>query len=271
MTLRLTQEQIERYSRQIMIPDLGGKGQIRLRQGSVLVVGAGGLGSPATFYLVAAGIGHLGIVDSDRVELSNLQRQILHATPDLGREKVESAKEKLRRLNPEVEISTYAVRLDDKNARQILSGYDFIIDGSDNFETKFLVNDVAVNLGKAFSHAGIVRFQGQTMTVLPGQSACYRCVFREPPPPGEILNCQQAGVLGALAGTIASIQATEAIKFLIGMDEELLTDRLLIYDAKTIKFRTVEVRRNPQCVACGEASDPGVSSTGKLNEGKGNL
>jgi len=251
MSIRLTPEQIERYRRQIMIPDLGGKGQIRVRQGRVLVIGAGGLGSPAAFYLAAAGIGILGLVDSDRVELSNLQRQILHFTSDIGREKVESAKAKLQQLNPEVEIVTHTTRLEEKNAAEILGAYDFIVDGSDNFATKFLVNDVAVDLAKPFSHAGIMRLQGQTMTVIPGKSACYRCVFKEPPPPAEILNCQQAGILGAVAGTIGSIQATEAIKYLAGMEEELLVNRLLTYDAKTIRFRAVEVRKDPECRACG--------------------
>lgn len=255
MSIRLTPEQIERYSRQIMIPDLGGTGQIRLRQGKVLVVGAGGLGCPAAFYLAAAGVGALGLVDSDRVELSNLQRQILHATPDIGREKVDSAKEKLGRLNPDVEIRTYALRLDAKNAPGIFAAYDFIVDGSDNFATKFLVNDVAVDLGKPFSHAGIVRLQGQTMTAIPKKSACYRCLFQEPPEPGEIMNCQQAGILGAIAGTIGSIQATEAVKYLSGMEEDLLVDRLLIYDAKKINFRTIEVRRNAACGACGEKAE----------------
>jgi adenylyltransferase/sulfurtransferase len=255
MSARLTPEQIERYSRQIMIPDLGGKGQLRLRQRAVLVVGAGGLGCPAAFYLAAAGVGALGLVDSDRVELSNLQRQILHSTPDIGREKVDSAKEKLNRLNPDVEIQIYPVRLDAGNAKEIFASYDFIIDGSDNFATKFLVNDVAVELGKPFSHAGIVRFQGQTMTVIPGKSACYRCVFQEPPEPGEIMNCQQAGILGAIAGTIGSIQATEAIKYLAGMEEDLLIDRVLTYDAKTIKFRTIDVRRNAACGACGNKAE----------------
>jgi adenylyltransferase/sulfurtransferase len=261
MSLRLTPEEIERYSRQIMIPELGGKGQIRLRQGKVLVIGAGGLGCPAALYLAAAGVGTLGLVDSDRVELSNLQRQILHFTPDVGRQKVDSAQEKLNRLNPEVEIRVHPERLDEKNAAEIFASYDFIIDGSDNFATKFLVNDAAVALGKAFSHAGIVRLQGQTMTVIPGKSACYRCLFQDPPPPGEILNCQQAGILGAVAGTIASIQATEAIKYLAGMDEDLLLDRLLTYDARTIHFRTVEVGRNPACKACGEKAEWKVAST----------
>ena len=265
MSIRLTPEQTERYSRQIMIPDLGGKGQIRLREGRALVIGAGGLGSPAAFYLAAAGIGVLGLVDSDRVELSNLQRQILHSTADLGREKVESARETLERLNPEVKLRTHPVRLDEENAAEIFSGYDFIVDGSDNFATKFVVNDVAVGLGKAFSHAGIVRLQGQTMTVVPGKSACYRCLFQDPPPPGEILNCQQAGILGAVAGTIGSIQATEAIKYLVGMEEELLIDRLLTYDAKTTRFRYVEVQRNPRCKACG-GNDSDAESSGRLRE-----
>ena len=251
MSIRLTTDQIERYSRQIMIPDLGGKGQIRLRQGRVLIIGVGGLGSPAALYLGAAGIGTLGLVDSDRVELSNLQRQILHGTADLNHPKVESAKDRISKLNPDVEIVVYPVRLEQDNAATIFSGYDFIVDGSDNFPTKFLVNDIAVSMGIAFSHAGIVRLQGQTMTVVPRKSACYRCLFREPPPPEEILNCQQAGILGAVAGTVGSIQATEAIKYIAGFEEGLLTDRLLTYDAKSMKFHTVDVNRNIHCFACG--------------------
>jgi adenylyltransferase/sulfurtransferase len=251
MSTRLTTEQIERYSRQIMVPDLGGRGQVHLRLGSVLVIGAGGLGSPAAFYLAAAGVGTLGLIDPDRVELSNLQRQILHGTADLGRHKVDAAKAKLGDLNPDVEIKTYPVRFEHGNAAEIAAGYRFIVDGSDNFETKFLLNDVAVQLGIAFSHAGIVRLQGQTMTVLPRKTACYRCLFQAPPPPDEILNCQQSGVLGAVAGTLGTIQATEAIKYLAGFEQGLLTDRLLTYDAKVMKFHSVEVARNPRCSACG--------------------
>jgi molybdopterin-synthase adenylyltransferase len=253
MSLTLSTEQIERYSRQIMVPDLGGKGQIRLRQARVLVIGAGGLGSPVALYLAAAGIGTLGLIDSDSVELSNLQRQLLHTTLDIGRPKVESAKVKLNQLNPDVEVRAYPLRLEDGNASEIFSGYDFIVDGSDNFPTKFLVNDAAIALGIAFSHAGIVRLQGQTMTVIPKKSACYRCLFKEPPPPEEILSCQQAGILGAVAGTIGSVQATEAIKYLAGFEEGLLTNRLLTYDAKMMKFHEVEVKRDPACAACGAA------------------
>lgn len=254
MATRLTPEQIERYSRQIMVPDLGGKAQMRLRDARVLVIGAGGLGSPAAFYLAAAGIGTLGIIDPDNVELSNLQRQILHATKNIGQRKVESAKATLTELNPDVDVKTYPLRFDETNAAQIAAEYQFIVDGSDNFDTKFLVNDTAIKLGIAFSHAGIVRLQGQTMTVIPGKSACYRCLFKAPPPPEEILNCQASGILGAVAGTLGTIQATEAIKFLAGFEEGLLTDRLLVYDAKNMKFRDIEVKRDANCASCGDGA-----------------
>jgi molybdopterin-synthase adenylyltransferase len=255
MSTRLTTEQIERYSRQIMVPDLGGTAQMHLREARVLVIGAGGLGSPAAFYLAAAGIGTLGIIDPDKVELSNLQRQILHFTTDIGRQKVESAKATLTALNPDVEVKTYVARFDADNAGKIAAEYNFVVDGSDNFDTKFLVNDVAIKLGIAFSHAGIVRLQGQTMTVIPGKSACYRCLFKAPPPPEEILNCQASGILGAVAGTLGTIQATEAVKYLAGMEDGLLTDRLLVYDAKNMKFREIEVKRDPACASCGIATD----------------
>jgi molybdopterin/thiamine biosynthesis adenylyltransferase len=254
MATRLTTEQIERYSRQIMVPDLGGAAQMHLREARVLVIGVGGLGSPAAFYLAAAGIGTLGIIDSDKVELSNLQRQILHATKNIGQRKVDSAKATLTELNPDVDVKTYPLRFDDTNAAQIAADYQFIVDGSDNFDTKFLVNDTAIKLGIAFSHAGIVRLQGQTMTVIPGKSACFRCLFKAPPPPEEILNCQASGILGAVAGTLGTIQATEAVKYLAGFEEGLLTDRLLIYDAKHMKFRDVEVKRDPNCASCGDGA-----------------
>jgi adenylyltransferase/sulfurtransferase len=254
MATRLTPEQIERYSRQILVPDLGGTVQMHLRDARVLIIGAGGLGSPAAFYLAAAGIGTLGIVDPDKVELSNLQRQILHATADIGKPKVDSAKTTLTALNPDVEVRTYPVRFDESNAGEIAAEYQFIVDGSDNFNTKFLVNDTAIDLGIAFSHAGIVRLQGQTMTVIPGKSACYRCLFKAPPPPEEILNCQASGILGAVAGTLGTIQATEAVKYLAGFEDGLLTDRLLVYDAKQMKFRDVEVKRDPHCATCGDGA-----------------
>lgn len=254
--MRLSPAQIERYSRQIMIPDLGGRGQTRLCEASVLVIGAGGLGSPAAFYLAAAGVGRLGLVDSDTVDLSNLQRQILHTTNDLGKNKVDSATTRLRELNAEVAVETHATRLTEENAGALMRGYDFIIDGSDNFETKFLVNDAAVALGKPFSHAGIIRWQGQTMTVVPRESACYRCIFQEPPTPGEIPGCQQAGILGAVAGTIGSLQATEAIKYLIGLEEELLLNRLLTYDARSMNFRVIQLKPNPNCKICGPSNKP---------------
>ena len=250
MSLSLTTEQIERYSRQILVPDFGGKGQIRLRQGRVLIIGAGGLGSSSALYLAAAGVGTLGLIDADDVELSNLQRQILHATADLGKAKVESGKQTLTQLNPDVDEIAYPARLGSDNIDGLFLHYQFIIDGSDNFETKFLVNDAAVRLRKAYSHAGIVRWQGQTMTVISGRTACYRCLFKEPPPPAEILNCQQSGIVGAVAGTIGSIQATEAIKYLLGFEEGLLTDRLLTYDARAMKFHQVQVTKDPGCNAC---------------------
>ena len=256
MSLSLTTDQIERYSRQILVPDFGGKGQIRLRQGRVLIIGAGGLGSPAAFYLTAAGVGALGLIDADTIELANLQRQILHATNDLGKAKVESGKETLTRLNPDVEVITYPVRLGYDNIDGLFSQYDFIVDGSDNFETKFLVNDAAVRLEKAYSHAGIVRWQGQTMTVIAGKTACYRCLFKEPPEPAEILNCQQSGIVGAVAGTVGSIQAAEAIKYLVGFEDGLLTDRLLTYDARSMRFHEVKVTKDPECNACNRTMEP---------------
>jgi molybdopterin-synthase adenylyltransferase len=263
----MSTEQIERYSRQMLVPELGGAGQIKLREAAVLIIGAGGLGSPAAMYLAGAGVGTLGLVDSDDVEVSNLQRQLLHFTGDIGVRKVDSAHAKLSQLNPEVVVKSYAVRLNENNAAEIFTGYDFIIDGSDNFATKFLVNDIAVAKRIAFSHGGVVRLQGQTMTVIPGKSACYRCVFKEPPPPEEILSCQQAGIIGPVAGTLGAIQATEAIKYIAQFEDGLLTDRLLVYDAKRMVFRAVDVRRNPACAACGDrpSAEPAADAAPSQN------
>lgn len=249
--MSLTEQQIERYSRHILLPEIGGKGQERLLAGKALLVGAGGLGCPAGLYLAAAGVGTLGIVDADAVDLSNLQRQVAHTTPDIGRAKVESAADKFKAINPDVTVRTYRERLTAANALGILREYDFVIDGTDNFPSKFLVADACHFVGKPYSHAGIVRFEGQTMTVRPGETACYRCVFEAPPPPRAVSSCSQAGVLGAVAGVLGAIQAAEAVKFLLGIGD-LLVNRLLVYDALAMKFRQVSLRRNRRCPLCGE-------------------
>lgn len=250
--MNLTDTQIERYSRHILLSEVGGGGQERLLAGRVLLVGVGGLGSPAALYLAAAGVGTLGLVDADVVDLSNLQRQIAHATPDIGRLKVESAAEKLRALNPDVAVRTHPERLTAANARAILRDYDFILDGTDSFASKFLVADACHFARKPYSHAGILKFNGQTLTVIPGETACYRCVFVRPPPAGAVPTCSQAGVLGVLAGVVGAWQATEAIKFLLGAGD-LLTNRLLVYDALKMRAREVRLRRNPHCPLCGDA------------------
>lgn len=246
-----TEEQIERYSRHILLPEIGGKGQQKICNAKVFIVGAGGLGSPIAMYLAAAGIGALGIIDGDAVDLSNLHRQIIHHTPDLNKPKVYSAKEKIEALNPDVQVITYQERLVAKNALDILRDYDLIIDGTDNFPAKFLINDAAILTGKPLVHGGILRFDGQVMTILPKQTTCYRCIFKNPPPPGLIPSCQEAGVLGALAGVIGTIQATEALKLILGVGN-LLTDRLLTYEALTTSFREVKLQRNPRCPVCSE-------------------
>jgi thiamine biosynthesis protein ThiS len=245
----LTEGQIERYSRQIILDGVGGAGQEKLLAAKVLIVGAGGLGSPAALYLAAAGVGTLGLVDADVVDVTNLQRQILHATPDVGTRKIDSARAKLAALNPDVAVRLHPERLTAANAAAILRDYDFVIDGTDNFPAKFLINDACVLGGKPFSHGGILRFDGQLMTVLPGQSACYRCVFPAPPPAGAVPSCSEAGVLGVLAGVIGTLQAAEALKFVLGKGD-LLTDVLMTYDALRGEFRKVVVRRNPDCPVC---------------------
>lgn len=247
----LTPQQSERYARHIILDNVGEAGQEQLLTGKVMVIGAGGLGSPITLYLAAAGVGTIGIADSDRVELSNLQRQIAHYTADLGRPKVISAMEKMAAMNPDVTVIPYEIRVAPSNISGLISDYDFIIDATDNFDAKFLINDACVAAAKPFSHGGILRFDGQTMTVLPGKSPCYRCIFPEPPESDEVATaCSRAGVMGVLPGVIGTIQATEALKYLLGIGE-LLTGRLLTYSALAMKFREVPIRKKPSCPACG--------------------
>ncbi|MBC8481067.1 MAG: molybdopterin-synthase adenylyltransferase MoeB [Planctomycetes bacterium] len=249
--MALTEQQIERYSRHIILEEVGGIGQEKLLSSKVLIVGTGGLGSPVALYLAAAGVGTIGIVDGDKVDLSNLQRQIIHHTSDVGIEKVKSADNKIQAINPDVTVKTYHQLAKADNIRDIIREYDFVIDGTDNFAAKFLINDACYFEKTAFSHAGILRFIGQLMTILPGQSTCYRCVFNSPPPANAGPSCSQAGVLGVLPGVIGTLQATEAIKYLLGLGE-LLTDKLLTYDALAMNFRTVNFKRNPDCPLCGQ-------------------
>lgn len=248
--MNFTDEQLERYSRHIILKSVGPEGQAKIREGKVLIVGMGGLGAPAGFYLAAAGVGTLGLVDSDAVDLTNLQRQIIHFTPDVGRPKVVSAQEKIEKINPDVKTVLYREKLFSGNILDIIAPYDFVIDGTDNFPAKFLINDACVMSKKAFSHGGILGFDGQTITYKPG-TACYRCVFRYAPPKNAVPSCSQAGVLGAVAGMLGTIQAAETLKFLIGIGD-LLTDRLLIFNALNMQFRTVNVKRSALCPVCGE-------------------
>lgn len=260
--MSLTGQQIERYSRNIILKEIGGAGQEKLLASRVLIIGAGGLGAPAALYLAAAGVGTLGLLDGDQVDLTNLQRQILHHTTDIGRRKVDSAQEKIRAINPDVTVRTYDVWARADNIRGIIKEYDFVIDGTDNFPAKFLINDACYFERIAFSHAGILQFEGQLMTVLPGQTACYRCLFRSPPA-AATPSCGQAGVLGVLPGVIGSLQATEAIKHLLGIGA-LLTDALLTYSALTMDFRKVHISRRPECPLCG----PNATVTRLTDEGK---
>ncbi len=246
-----TEDQLERYSRHILLEDVGVEGQEKLLEAKVLIVGAGGLGCPAALYLAAAGVGTIGIVDNDYVEVSNLQRQITHFTKDINVPKVESAAEKMLAINPDITVKTYKKFLCADNISSIIDGYDFVLDGTDNFPTKFLVNDACVFMGIPFSHGGILRFNGQTMTVVPGETACYRCSFRKPPPPDAVPSCAQAGVLGAIAGILGTIQAAEALKYITGVGE-LITDGLLTFDARTMTFRKISLKRQESCPLCGE-------------------
>ncbi|RJP76441.1 MAG: HesA/MoeB/ThiF family protein [Desulfobacteraceae bacterium] len=249
-----SQQLEQRYSRNILLEGVGREGQRKISGSRVLVVGSGGLGSAALLYLAAAGVGTLGVVDGDSVELSNLQRQVIHFTEDLGRPKTQSAKEKIHRLNPHVRIHAFHEFLDQGNMESRIRDYDFIIDGTDNFASKFLINDTCVALGKPFCHTGVTGFAGQMMTVVPG-SACLRCVLPEPPPPDISPGSSRIGVLGALAGMFGSLQAAEAIKYIVGKGA-LLTDRLLLCDVSEMIFREVKIRKRPQCPACGKGGRP---------------
>ncbi len=246
-----TDEQINRYSRHIILPEVGGKGQKKLLEAKVFLVGAGGLGSPAAFYLAAAGIGKIGIADNDNVDFSNLQRQILHSTKDVDYPKAQSAKETIEDLNPDVEVVPYTDRLNSDNIIDIIKDYDVILDGSDNFPTRYLVNDACVMLGKPLSHGAIFRFDGQATTIIPGEGPCYRCLYETPPPPDLVPSCQEAGVLGVIAGTIGVIQATEVIKLILGKGE-LLNGKLLLYDSLGMDFKKLKIQRNPDCPICSE-------------------
>ena len=248
----LTREETARYSRHLIMPEVTTDGQRRLKAARVLCIGAGGLGSPAALYLAAAGVGTIGIVDFDEVDLSNLQRQILHGTKDVGRSKLESAQDRLRDINPEIEIELHQCRFSSENASKIVSEYDVVVDGSDNFATRYLSNDVCVFASKPNVYGSVFRFEGQTTVFAPYLGGpCYRCLFPEPPPPDSVPNCAQAGVLGVLPGIIGTLQAVEAIKLIVGIGEPLI-GRLLHFDALKVKFRELNLRRDPQCPVCGE-------------------
>ncbi len=245
----LGSEQRKRYARHIMLPEVGEEGQAKLLDAKVLCLGAGGLGSPAALYLAAAGVGTLGIVDDDVVDESNLQRQVLHNVERLGMPKVESAARTLQALNPDVKVVPHRARLSSENVLEILGGYDLVVDGADNFPTRYLLNDAALKLGKPVVHASIFRFEGQVTTFLPGEGPCYRCLYPEPPPPGMAPSCQEAGVLGVLPGMIGTLQANEALKLLLGIGRSL-SGRLLVLDALETKIRELRLRKDPACPVC---------------------
>jgi molybdopterin/thiamine biosynthesis adenylyltransferase/rhodanese-related sulfurtransferase len=250
--MRLSVEELQRYSRHLIMPEVTSEGQNRLKAARVLCIGAGGLGSPAALYLAAAGVGTLGIVDFDDVDLSNLQRQILHGTKDIGRGKLESARDRLHDINPQIEIELHKCRFSSENAAQLVARYDVVVDGSDNFPTRYLSNDVCVFAHKPNVYGSVFRFEGQTTVFAPHLGGpCYRCLFPEPPPPDSVPNCAQAGVLGVLPGIIGMLQAIETLKLILGIGEPLV-GRLLHFDALKVKFRELNLRRDPQCPVCGE-------------------
>lgn len=249
--MTFSQNEIQRYSRHLIMPEVGMTGQKKLKSASILLIGAGGLGSPLGLYLAAAGIGRLGLVDFDVVDHSNLQRQVLHTTADVGRSKLQSAAEHLQAINPEVELDLYETHISSANAMELMGPYDIVIDGTDNFPTRYLVNDACVLLGKPNVYGSIFRFDGQASVFHPPHGPCYRCLFPEPPPPGMVPSCAEGGVLGILPGTIGIIQATEAVKLILGTGKSLI-GRLMVYDALDMTFREMKIRRNPECPLCGE-------------------
>jgi len=246
----LSREEILRYSRHLILPDVGVSGQRKLKAARILLVGAGGLGSPAALYLAAAGVGHLGVVDFDTVDVTNLHRQVLHGTADVGRSKLASAADRLKDVNPHVHVEPYETRLTSENALEIIEEYDLVVDGTDNFATRYLVNDACVILDRPNVYGSIFRFEGQASVLATPDGPCYRCLFREPPPPGLVPSCAEGGVLGVLPGLVGTIQATEAIKLVLGIGEPLI-GRLLLVDALALSFRTMTIRRDPTCPACG--------------------
>src|SRR2546421_907488 len=257
--MTLTEAELERYSRQLVLPEWSGEAQERLRESGAMVVGAGALGSPASMYLAAAGIGRIGVVDSDAVELSNLHRQLLHFTPDVGAAKAENAAVKLRALNPEVEVDPYPARLEEANAEAILMGADVVLDCADSFETRYVVNDTCCALGVPLVEGAVLGLGGQVMTIVPGRSACYRCPFPASPPPESVPSCREAGVLGPVAGIVGSIQALEAIKLLTGVGDPLL-DAILQIDGASMGFTRVATERAPDCPACARVPAASQSS-----------
>lgn len=254
----LSPDERSRYSRHILLSDVGEEGQLKIREAKVLIIGAGGLGAPVSLYLAAAGVGTIGLMDDDVVDLSNLQRQVCHFTPDAGRPKVESAADKLRLINPGVRVVAHRERLTPANALGLVADYDFVIDATDSYASKFLVNDACVLARKPYSHGAVLTMEGDVMTYVPGH-ACYRCLFGAPPPEGSIPTSSQVGVLGSVAGIVGSIQATEALKFITGAGQ-LLTDRLLSIDARTMEFRRVNFRQSSHCPLCG--NEPSITSLG---------
>ena len=246
----LSREELERYSRHLLLPEVGLAGQQKLKNSRVLIVGAGGLGSPLALYLAAAGVGHLGIVDFDNVDVTNLQRQVMHGTKDIGRPKLDSARDRVGDVNPHVHVETYATALTSANALEIVRDYDAVVDGTDNFPTRYLVNDACVLTGRPNVYGSIFRFEGQASVFATENGPCYRCLFREPPPPGMVPSCAEGGVLGVLPGLVGTIQATEVLKLLLGIGTPLI-GRLLLVDALRMQFRTLALRRDPECPACG--------------------